>query len=412
MKHWKKNSTLIIALFAVVIGKAQNHRFEANIPVVTETDYYQIQLAPALLGTMANKATDLRVINSKEEEQAYFLTRESERSLQKEFVAYPIVKQTMVPNGTSTLVFENIGKDTISSINLLVNNADVAKKVRLSGSNDQQNWFVVKDQYFLQGFQGNNNTTLLKMLRFPSSDYQFYKLSFNDSTSLPLHINAVGYYNTKEIKSRVTSFPMEVKHLHDTLKSSYFQLSVTDTSYLERLSFYVSGPEYFDRKAEIRIKNQVNSNKKVKTPDYKMLAQFHVKSDATNEILLYNKSFKEAEFVIRNQDNTPLIVDSVVASFNNRYAVVKLETGEQYKFTWGDNKAVKPQYDLAKFASKIKPKLTVQHLRIKKMRVNNEVTVKEKAWWQSSAIIWVVIVLVGSVLGYVAFKMINEMGEK
>jgi hypothetical protein len=88
MKHWKKNSTLIIALFAVVIGKAQNHRFEANIPVVTETDYYQIQLAPALLGTMANKATDLRVINSKEEEQAYFLTRESERSLQKEFVAW------------------------------------------------------------------------------------------------------------------------------------------------------------------------------------------------------------------------------------------------------------------------------------------------------------------------------------
>jgi hypothetical protein len=206
---------------------------------------------------------------------------------------------------------------------------------------------------------------------------------------------------------------MEVKHLRDTLKSSYFQLSAADTSYLERLSFYVSGPEYFDRKAEIRIKNQVNSNKKVKTPGYKTLAQFHVKSDATNEILLYNKSFKEAEFVIRNQDNTPLIVDSVVASFNNRYAVVKLEAGEQYKFTWGDNKAVKPQYDLAKFVSKIKPKATVQHLRIKKLRVNNEeVVVKEKAWWQSSAIIWVVIVLVGLILGYVAFKMINEMGGK
>lgn len=412
MKHWKKNSILIIASFAIVMGKAQSHRFEANIPVVTETDYYQIQLAPTLLGTIANNAADLRIRNSKGEEQAYFLAQESEMSLQKEFVAYPIVKQTMVLNGTSTLVFENVDKDTISSINLLVNNADVAKKVRLSGSNDQQNWFVVKDQYFLQGFQGSNNTTLLKMLRFPSSDYQFYKLSFNDSTSLPLHINAVGYYNTKEIKSRVTSFPIEVNHLIDTLKSSYFQLSVADTLYLERLSFYVGGPEYFDRKAEIRIKNQVTSNKKVKTPDYKTLAQFHVKSDATNEILFYNKSFKQAEFVIRNQDNTPLIVDSVIASFNNRYAVVKLEAGEQYTFTWGDNKAVTPQYDLAKFVSKIKPKSTILHSHIKNLQGNIEVALKEKAWWQSSVIIWVVIVLVGLTLGYVAFKMINEMGEK
>jgi hypothetical protein len=413
MKHWKNSSALIIALFSMVFVQAQNHRFEAEIPVVSTTDYYQIQLAPALLGTVYSNASDLRIQNNKGEEQAYFLTKESDKSIQKEFVAYPIVKQTLVPKGTSLLIFENKKKASISSINLLVNNADVAKKVRLSGSNDQQNWFVVKDQYFLQGFQGADTTTVLKMLRFPSSNYRYYQLSFDDSTSLPLHINAVGYYNTKLIKTRVTSFPLELKHTSDSIKNSYYLLSTQDSSYLERLSFYVGGSEYFDRNAKIRAEKKPIRKRKIKTAKYSTLAKFNLKSDAANEVKINGNNFKQVELIINNQDDMPLSIDSVIGSFNNRYAVVKLEAGEHYKIYWGDKKAIKPKYDLVKFVSKIKPKATIKHLEIISITAKKKSVEKNTIeWWQSTTIIWMVIGLVGLLLGYVAFKMINEMGAK
>lgn len=410
MRLLKQSSIAIVCSICWCIGVAQTPIYQANIQLVDATGYYQVQLSPELLGTVVRNCIDLRIKDEKGEEQPYFITQESENSVKQVFIAYPIVRQVIRPGGLSELVFKNNNNEAIDRISLLVNSADVVKELSLSGSDNLQHWFVVKDKDWLHGLGGGNKTTVLKMLRFPKSSYTYFKLTFNDSTSLPLQIKSVGNYNTTSKLTGTTSYQFKEITQVDSAGKTYVQLNAKSNTYLEKLNIYASGTSYFDRNAKVIIKRKELNKKKQPYIVTDVLGSFRLKSDDVNEIKLGRQQLQHYTVVIDNLDDKPLVIDSVVASYKNKYAVVKLTIGEQYTMTWGDENTRKAKYDITKFTDKIRPIATIQHQKVNRINTMSTATINQKQWWQTSTIIWVIIVIVGSLLAFVAFKIVKEIG--
>lgn len=412
MKLLKRASIIIVCCIYWCFGVAQNPVYQANIPLVDSTGYYQIQLSPKLLGTVVRNCIDLRIKNQKGEEQPYFITQEAENNVRQEFITYPIVKQLIKPGGISELIFENKNNQAISQFSLLVNNADVVKEVSLSGSNDMQHWYVLKDKYWLRGLKANKETTVLKMLRFPNSNYSYYKLSINDSVSLPLQINAVGYYSVESELAKTTTYRFENLIQIDSARKSIITLSCDANMYAEKLRVYISGSDYYDRQMTISTKRKQFNRKKEPFLENHVLGSYRLLSDAVNEFSIGRIQQNNLVLTINNFDDKPLKIDSVLTSYSNKYAVVKLFQGESYSLIWGGESISRAKYDIQKFAQKIKPISTLKHSSMEPITQLSANKVISKSWWQSSTIIWIVISVVGVLLSLVAFKMVKEISQR
>ena len=224
--------------------------------------YQRVDLNPQLLGLLQNNDADLRLLDSNQKEIPYILRKEPMTSMLRFFKAYPILVNQPNPNGTSVIVFENPDREEINQFNFVVKNTAVNKSARLSGSNDQKNWFLVRDHISLNAMHNSKNTTELKLLNFPLVDYSYFKLEVNDSNSLPIEFEKVGYYDYQSVNGLMTTTPLKIVSVRDSNKVTYAQLKFNSRTQTERIRVMVSGPEFYYRKIKFKVKTKFYKSKR------------------------------------------------------------------------------------------------------------------------------------------------------
>lgn len=407
----KLKISLFASLFSCTLSLAQNYRYEAALPLVDTSMYYRIELAPNVLGAAKSSLADVRIYDKNQQEQPYILEREKAERSELSFVEYAIIDQKTQANGISHLVFHNSTKDTIDNVSIVVQNTDVRKRARLSGSNDGETWFVIKNNYLLHAMKSEGNTSEFKVLNFPSSDYEYFRLEINDNFRLPINILKVGYYNDVHYKGARVRFTAPVSSSKDSLKKSYYTLSFPDSVYLENLTFNFSGVDYFMRDITVfQMKEYLTKYKKLNHYKEKLIATT-VNSNSTNSLNLGSLRVKELYVEIDNKDNKPLILNTVEASFLKQYVTAKLLKGEEYSLKYGNNLAYTPAYDLAHFKAEIpQNSLVVKHLEVKSLVIPQES--KPSSIFDNVYLVWAVIIVVGIVLFMVSLKMLKELQAK
>lgn len=402
----------LIGTFCVSLAYGQEFAYKSEVAPVTDTAYYRITLSPDLLGQLRPDQSDLRLYSDDGQEQPYLLRQEREMLSTSLFKEYEIIKKEYKKNAISYLIFDNPGKQAIDNVSLLVNNTDVQKRARLSGSDDQENWYVIKDNYLLHSMASEEETTELKILNFPLSDYAYFKLEINDNWKLPINILKVGYYDTQKEKGLMTSFEDIGVDQKDSLKTSYVKLNLTKLIYLEKLHFEVSGAEYYSRQARVMVKRERLNRKKKKEIFYETLASFDLNSNSENEVTLGGRALQEIYIEIENKDNQPLVVEKVRSSYLNKYMVAKLLPSLSYRIMFGDEELRSPDYDMAAFADQIpKDAVKIVHQQIIPLFAAEEIE-EEPSLFDNVYLVWSVIGLVGIFLAVISVKMIKEIGQK
>lgn len=411
-----KKKTLISWIIGVSISSisfAQEYQFQAPIDAVKTSGYHKVLLSPEVLGQLNSNKGDIRIYNEQGIETPYLLTQETGTSTTAVFKEYEIIDKHFVEDDISYLVFQNPDKKKVNNISIIVQNTDVRKQARLSGSDDNKTWYVIKNDFLLHSMHNNSETTELKILNFPLSNYAFFKLEIDDYWKLPINILKVGYYDYQKYLGQITTYNIPVIHQNDSAKRSFYKLDFPQKKYLEKLSFTMSGADYYRRHTSILEKRETINRKKEVSYHFTSIGTFELNSNSTNTITLGNKSTNELYIEINNLDNQPLNIENVTGSFLNKYLVVDLSPTQKYTIKYGDKNANSPSYDLLAFKDQIPTNLTViNHATPSSLVEIKPKKIHEKGYFDNKYLIWIIIGVVGVILAFISIKMVKEIGDK
>ncbi len=244
----------------------------------------------------------------------------------------------------SELVLEAIPANSYGeeySLALVIQNANAFRQARISGSNDNSNWYAMIDNIVL----GNNVSTgreeYHQLISLPSNNYRYLKVSIFNRGLPPLNITNAGIVLNRFIQGKYETLPAPVITQKDSAdRKSYITLSFPEPYPLSKLRLNVSGASLYKRKTSLH------------DTEGKLLDQISLTPEM-DSLLLPGRKKKEIRIVIENNDDAPLTIHHVEAWQLQQYAIADLAAGRLYFIETGNEKAIAPVYDLAFFSDKI-----------------------------------------------------------
>ena len=174
----------------------------------------------------------------------------------------------------------------------------------------------------------------------------------------------------------------------------------------------VDSTTFYRRNATVFTQQLIPGKRGRKHAEFVPVQSFELSSNSSNSISL--NGFLAAEFVlmVENGDNPPLQFKNVKAFQLKTQLIAELKRNKTYEIMIGNEKALKPAYDLEYFKEKIPENLPV--LIPGKIILNKKTASSENPinhFFQSKLLIWAAILIVITLLGFMTWQMLRESGN-
>lgn len=401
--------TTVLVLIAGALS-AQQFAWESKLDSVPATGFYRLVLTPDILARTNTSFSDIRVFDGAAKEVPYVLQTESPVYWTQLFKPYEIVEKK-IEKGRTTLTLRNTYQTSINNISLIIKNADVTKKASLLGSDDKAAWYAVRDAFLISSVSNNQETAEIKLLNFPLSNYTYYRLVIQDSAQAPLNILRAGFYDFQQAQGQYMAIPAPAVTTRDSAseKSTYHWITFDKPYQLDQLEFTFAGAPFFLRRGELRVKETFKNKKGKPEVYYSTLQSFDVSSGSPC-VLALDRKITEVLLVVHNDDNPPLALTAVLPRQLNRYLALWLEPGQSYIVRTGNETLTAPQYDLSYFTEKIpaQPPAITMGSWVSLLSPASE----PATFFTSNRIIWIALVGVLALLGFMTMRLVGDMGKK
>lgn len=357
----------IVLFFLLIAGNGLAQPiYKAQLLPVGSDGFYAIDLSAEILGGASPDLSDVRILDGNGKEVAWLLKEDIEQNSNNEFI--PFQTEIISEQLKTDLLIDTKGKP-LSSFILQIKNADADKNAFLLGSNDRKNWFVVKEHLLLTNTSSPNRTNAFLNLEFPLSDYQYYKLSVNDSLSAPLNVIGVGIVkNESYYKKQIVDIPVKKYAIGEEGKYTDLEIIFPFKYQIEGIVFYISYPQYYNRDIKLYLpatKRSFTKKRLLKDREHDYMPGYYeetLSADNGNPVTIgYNQYTDTLKMSIYNGDDQPLTIDSVKAYTSKLYLIAGLKKGNTYTLTYGDKKASFPNYDLS-FGKQLPD--SIQHISV------------------------------------------------
>lgn len=397
---------ILISLFVSNILSALEYKVIAKVDSVNKPGFYKILLSPDVISFTSADYQDIRLFSSKNKEIPYIFREEQPASAISGFKEYPLLENKYYGTRKYTrVIIHNISKEVLSTLNVILRNSDTDKEITLKGSDNQTDWFIIRQGRFSNS--GAFNETSQRMeFSFPKSNYEFLELTISDKKKDPVQVMAVGYYDSQTIEGLYTEIPIKkIEKIDSTDHRSYVTLYFDKEYEISKLAMDVAGPELYHRNC---LLGTYITNKQRKT--FQELGYYELSSTGHNPWETNKIRAKELIIVIENSDNIPFTSVKLKAFQLNKYLIAKLKPGETYQVQAGNNKLTYPDYDLKYFVDSIPDTLPILQTSITKT-AGTEATGVSQTFF-TKTILWLVIVVVICFLGFLSVRMLKEMNKE
>ncbi len=408
----RKIAVFLSTIFCCTVLHAQQFTKQATIEKAGRSGFHRILLRPEISGTAGAGLQDLRIFDQNRREVPFLYTQEALSTASIQFVEYEIDKKEILRNCCTKLVLSNHHQNKINNISLRIKNAEVRKKAKLTGSDDGQNWYALKENFYLQQINNLTETSELKIVDFPLSNYRYYAIEIDDSSAAPLNILAAGYYDTESESGKFQQIKPIVFSQQDTFKESRIAIRFPHEVLIDKLYFSFSEMPFYLRNAKLQTK-QTRTQKNGKTEEYYTdISQLQVSSAKSNTFLLPAVKVKELYLLIDNKDNPPLQISAVEAYQLNRYLSAWFEKDKNYMLKLGAEGLQQPDYDIAYYKDSIPKDIPLLATSSLKNIEKPAVLVASNTFFSNKNIIWAAIIGVIVLLGFMSTKMIKETNAR
>lgn len=384
----------------------QSFEREASLAPVARDGFYNLLISPEISQHLNNDLSDIRIFDNQHKEVPYLLRVESPEYYAERFVEYEIVENQSKPRCCTSLMLRNASRTPINNIRLLIKNAEASREVSLLGSDDKKNWFSIKDNFILSAPQSTSATKEIEIVGFPWSNYEYYLLNIKDSTNAPLNILKAGYYEGQSSAGNFTTLPLNV-NAYDSAKRTFVEITLNSLQILDKLEIDVSGVKYYRRHAVISEKRVRTEKNGKRTEYFSPIESFELTTGRKAIVELPHARAQHFRIEIANDDNPPLTISSIKAFQLNRYLAVWLTKDTPYTIQFGQPNLRPAVYDLSFFRDSIPKNIDIIEARDLKLLPTSS-SAPAASFFTSKNIIWIAIVIVALVLGYMSIKLVRE----
>ena len=392
-------------LFLPVVAYAQEYIAEAPLSKVDSSGFYSIVLRPDIAALVGYDGRNTRIIDSQGAEVPYVMTIEAPQYNNVEWKSMKMEKE--LKRGCCTVVtLINEKKEYLDNFLLQVKNAEIHKSASLRGSDDGEIWYAVAEKFELR-FGELKSELVSEVFDFPLSNYKYYRLTINDSSTSPLNI--VGALRTQEdiIHGSLIEIPDVTIESHDSLqdRTTWGIIHFDTAQIIDRIEFDVEGPHLYKRHATLLKEVPYKFNNETRT-ELQEVHSFDIISGQAKPLFVGLKA-KGLFIRVDNEDNPPLKFTQVAAYQWKRTLIVYLEKGRDYKVALGKD-LQKPYYDLEYFKDSIP--LHPSELEIGSLKEASVLKEAEKpaTFFTDRNYIWAAIILVGIVLAASTIRILRD----
>lgn len=412
LSKMKKSCLISISILLAVMGTSAQERpefeWEAPLPEVRSAGFYRIPVTPALSAkAWRNGEWDIRIFRDSAE-IPYFIERNYEWLSEGDFIAYATPELVSVPGKETVIVFEPKPQQAIREFGLRYANTAVKKNVVLTGSNDRQLWYALRPPFQLDPAAAvpvkGKDTIIEETITLPVSGFRYFRLVINDSASAPILFNCVGFRrdaDRREVIRRIGGVPMQLLKGKDRRTDRF--LVVLPAAYpLSELRLQFLQPQMYRRDAVLFA---------IENGRERQLAFGSVSSeDSVSRFPLREAEACDSLVVqVENGDNPPLVPGDAELWQDEWVMTAQLEPG-RYALRGGALGQRAPVYDAAYFAMKYRRQAgEVLAPGDPVVLQKDEAGGESKTFFTSKWWVWLGIVLVVGLLGFVVRSMVREM---
>jgi len=401
-----KNIVYLLISLTTPLLFGQKYQYNASLSEIKQSGFCRISLPPEVTSKLNADFGDIRIYDENDIEIPYLL--ETEKPIQEKelFVEYDIIeKEHFKKEKYTRLVIHNPSKNKIDNMVLRIGNADVRKHLKLNASYDNKTWYVLKDNYLYNSISNFENTSEIRVLNFPLTNYEYFEILIDDFYDKPINILQAGYYDLIKEKGKYISIPNISFSNIKKAKKTFISIP-TAFNYIDKIVFSIDKPDYYKREATI-YEHHVIKNRKKNSYVSRDIQHFYLESNSTNQYLFSNLQ-RDTLFVrINNNDNQELHIQDIRLFQLNKYLVADLETGKTYRIQFSNKKVSQPIYDLKYFTDQIPKDLSLLSIiNIEKNTKKDKIISKNinfSDYW-----LWISIIGLISLLAFMSFSMLKD----
>ena len=342
-KKW--NSILLFCLInTCCAAQTAGYKFYSLLNSVKTSGFYNIEITPALSAHLKTDYSDLRIVNDSGKwvpHVVHFPALEKTNEATLYNLNFTITEN----NTTNTLILIEPAITKIANIGLVIRNTAAKRYCTISGSDNAINWFVINDSVMIDPTPDITNTKNIFTLHFPAGNYKFFKIIIHNNNKDPFDIKGVVNHSVA-ITSATNKFilnPASVIIQKDSGKISYIKITQQQPFHFDNISIQLSGSKYFYRNVDLYIPN--SGNHSFSNPG-KLLESFSISNNSTLQFKVPLCNAAIFYLFIHNQDNLPLIVNTIKTFNTYGFMTSYLEKNTSYKLILGNESAIMPNYDL------------------------------------------------------------------
>ena len=404
----KLKLTYLLLLFCSTgYGQIKEYSYKRKLTGIKD-QWHIVALPNEIFKRVSNDLSDMRVFGLTKSndtlEAPYILKLASEKISEKE-VSFNLINQSKVSNGYY-FTFEVPVETSVNQINLDFKEQNFDWKLTLEGSQNQQQWFSIIEDYRILSIKNEQTDYQFTKVKFPYSKYRYFRLFINSTKSPELIKAKLSLNQINEGKFREYSINSVIDEEKQN-KQTIINIDLSSNVPVSKLTISVKNKYDFYRPVNITYLLDSFKTEKGWKYNYATLTSGTLSSIEKNEFKFNSIILKKLKIIIENQDNEPLQVDSFSVKGYIHEIVARFNTPGTYYLTYGNSKAEKPNYDIARFSDKIPKNLTA--LKLDDEQLIGKGTIKQTGpLFENKIWLWIIMALTIMVLGWFSLKMIEQ----
>ncbi len=375
---------------------AQQFRYKAPLGPAANAGFYKITLPPQIVAHCKTNLADIRIKDAKGNAVPYIVKTDAPVFQEAAFIELPIISNQKDSDKQTHIVVRNQPNQPLDYLLLMIKNTDARRLVSLSGSDDNQRWFAIKENISLESYFTNKGS-FVQSLSFPPTNYQFFQVTILGKDVMPVNIIKCGIYKENFFEGRYVALPApHIDQRDSSDNNSYVSLTFDQPYQIDKIDWGVTGPKYYKRTVAISV------------PGTNAAPFFTSFTSGGATGLPLGVRTAELLLVVNNQDNPPLRLRAVHAWQLNRYLLAYLEPGNAYHLFFSDSTVLPPKYDLAFFADSISKAVTTINVG-SIVPVSAETPLQQKSSTARTIGLWIVIVCVLALLLRLTLQLTKEV---
>ena len=408
---YKIFATIVGLLPTIIMGQIGAYKYKQSIDGINQ-QWHKITLPNPIFSKISPALSDLRIYGFNENKDTleipYLIQIEKEKISQNQ-IDFKIINESKNRTGYF-FTLKVPTKQSINQINLNFRNDNFDWRLKLEGSQNQNEWFTILDDYQILSIKNELTDFQFTTLKFQNANYKYYRIKVNSdhkprlfSSNISIEDNIEGHYNTYieksfnskiDKKNKLTIIDIELESI---LPVSYIKLNISDT-----FNYY--------RPITIKYLADSSQTKKGWIYNYRAISHSTLHSISDNEFKFNSTFLKTLRLEINNHDNIPLNYEGSTTKGYIHNLITRInDVTAEYFLVYGNKNARYPKYDIGQFKENIPSSLAVLQLgEISNLEkpTNVQSPLFENKYWM-----WGLLIIIILVLGFFSIKMLNSTSK-